>query len=542
MSKLWNKIIDYLVFPKGLSKLYNVLIILILMTLVYLVVYITGGTKYVYSHTMYIPIILATISNGIVGGLIAGIIGGILLGPLMPLDTSTNETQDFINWLYRLIIYTFVGIISGLAFNEFKKKTRQIINLITHHQETNIPSINLLNSNTLIKELDLGKIQYLISIVVNNHDNIIDLFSRKHFTELVKNIYQRIKFITPNESWIFQSETNRFWLCMSSNNIDLFIEKLLTALNDNFYINDIPIYVEISIGIVKYKQSDLLKEFKNADTASFYARKFNLQYLIYDPKLYKNSHNIELLGMFRDALYKEQIEIYYQPKIELKTQKTIGLEALLRWKHPELGWISPGKIIPLVEETHLINPLTEFVMKYSLQTLQKLKNKDISISINISAKNLQHPNFVKKICKLISEYNINPKKVELELTESTIMENISINKAILCKLREKDIQLSIDDFGTGYSSLAYISQLPIDIVKIDRDFINDLTKDDESQKIVKAIIDLVHNLGMKVLAEGVETQEIDTLLLEMNCDMAQGYYYAKPMNEEALLLWLEENN
>ena len=132
--------------------------------------------------------------------------------------------------------------------------------------------------------------------------------------------------------------------------------------------------------------------------------------------------------------------------------------------------------------------------------------------------------------------------MELELTESTIMENININKSILSKLREKNIQLSIDDFCTGYSSLAYLTQLPIDIVKIDRNFINNLLEDEESRKIVKSIIDLVHNLGMKIVAEGVETAEIDKLLLEMNCDMAQGYYYAKPMNEEALLLWLEENN
>ena len=264
---------------------------------------------------MYIPIILATISNGLIGGLIAGMIGGILLGPLMPLDTFTKEAQEFLNWFYRLVIFTFVGIISGLAFNEFKKKTKQIINLITHHQETNIPSINLLNSNTLIKELDLGKIKYLISIVVNNHDNIIDLFSRKHFTELIKNIYQRIKCITPNESWIFQSETNRFWLCILNQNIDEFMEKLLATLNQNFYINEIPIYVEISIGIVKYKQSDLLKEFKNADSASFYALKFNLLYLLYDPWLYKNSHNIELLGMFHEALYNEQLEIFINQKL-----------------------------------------------------------------------------------------------------------------------------------------------------------------------------------------------------------------------------------
>lgn len=538
----WSKIVDCLIFPRGFYKVYNMFFILACMILVYIFVYITGGTKYVYSHTMYIPIILASVSSGVKGGLIIGLIAGILLGPLMPLDTKTKETQEFLNWFYRLIVFLFVGLISGVAFNEFRKKTKQIINLVTHNQETKIPSINLLNSDLLYNKIDLTKIKYLVSLVINNHYNIINLFNRKYYIELVKGLYERVKELLPSESLIFQSETNRFWLCLTCSDINSFVDRLLQSINQNFYINNIPVYVEISFGIAKYEQENIFKIFKNADTASLYANKLNLQYLEYNSELNKNSKNIELLGMFREALDSELLELYYQPKIDLKTNKPIGFEALLRWKHPEKGWISPGQIIPLVEETQLINPLTEWIFRRSLQTLTKLNDKNMSISINISAKNIHNPHFLKTIKLIMEEYNIDPRNVELELTESTIMENLSFSIELLQSLRNNHIQLSIDDFGTGYSSLAYLNQLPINIVKIDRSFISNIVEDEGAKSIVNSVINLVHKLGMKVVAEGVETYEIGQLLLNMNCDIAQGYFYAKPMSEESLFTWLQKNN
>src|SRR5690554_498405 len=260
MKDLWNRFVENLIFPKGYSKIYNVLFILMCIILVYVFVYTTGGTKYVYSHTMYIPIILATISSGVKGGVIVGFIAGILLGPLMPLDTTTKESQDFFNWSYRLIVFLFVGFISGLAFNEFRKKTKQIFSLVTHNQETDIPSINILNSNSLYGgKLNFSKIKYLISVVINNHDNIIDLFNRKHYIKLVKSLYQKINNMLPNDSRIFQSETNRFWLCISTDDIDDFVNNIIKSFNENFYINNIPIYVELTIGIAKYQHKDLLK-------------------------------------------------------------------------------------------------------------------------------------------------------------------------------------------------------------------------------------------------------------------------------------------
>lgn len=536
-----EKLINHIMFPKGIVKVYHLIFIILAIVIVYLFVLFTGGTKYVYSHTMYIPIILASISFGVTGGITVGLIAGILLGPLMPLDTITGEHQAFMNWFYRLIIFIVIGLISGLSFNAFRKSMQKIIKLVSFNQETDIPNVSLLNRYFLANKTD---IKYLLTVVINNNENIIDLFSRKHYIIVLTNLYQRIKAVLPKETQIFQAESNKLWICLASINIDYFIEKITSSLNDNFLIDNIPIYVEISIGIVKFEKHDLIEEFKNSDAASTYAHKLNLQYLYYNPKYTVVSKNIELLGQFRDALYKEQLEVYYQPKVDLLTNKPIGLEALLRWTHPEKGPIAPLDIIPLVEETHLINPLTDLVLKRSLQTLVELQYVGIytTVSVNVSAKNLHQPQFFASIIDLIKKHDVNPSSLELELTESVLMENINANSLILDELKRSQIRLSIDDYGTGYSSLSYLNQLPIKIVKIDKYFIMNMLNDDGLKNIVKSTIDLIHKLGMKVVAEGVESKLIAESLVKMNCDMGQGYYFAKPMNKKALFNWFLNNN
>ncbi|HEY8365070.1 MAG TPA: EAL domain-containing protein [Haloplasmataceae bacterium] len=545
MKNWWNKFIDTILFPKKSYASTHITIIALFMFGVYMFVYFTGGTKYVYSHTMYIPIILAAISFGSVGGLIASIIAGIIIGPLMPMDTTTYEKQLFFNWFYRLIVFIFVGAITGYSFDVFRKNNKKIIDLIINNQETNIPNLTIINHQIYFKDnYFLKDAKYVFSFIINNYKQIIDLFSRNHYINLLKDIYREFKKIFPNDTQIFQIEVNKLWICLCSDDYELYLNQMLHSMNKTFMINNIPIYLETAIGIVKHETgNDIIEDFKHADTTSLYAQKYNQQYLIYEAKYSNNSKNLELLGMFYEALNHDLLEVYFQPKVSLDTEKPISMEALLRWYNKEKGYISPLEIIPLIEGTYLINPLTEWVVKRSINLIQELRKFgiNISISVNVSSKNLQQDDFFDKIMMIVNENDIEPSSIELELTESAIMENPEANTILLQKFCDNQIKLSIDDYGTGYSSLSYLIHLPFKYVKIDKYFIRNMNHDDNIKLIVQSTIDLIHKLGMKVVAEGVETEDTVSLLKEMQCDIAQGFYYAKPMNKADIIHWLKEN-
>lgn len=544
-AKFYSVFIKCILHPKGICRVCNISLLTIFMFLVYLFVYQSGGTKYVFTHTMYIPIILSSITFGVTGGIFFGVIAGLLLGPLMPLDTNANEPQVMFNWLYRMYLFLIIGIISGVSSNLFRKNNKTIINLLTYNQETGLPNINTLDSNILNNvKTDENNVKLVVSILINNYENIIDLIGRNRYINLIKNINLRIKAILPEDIKIIHADTNKLWICLDHDNDEFISMQILNTLNNNFFIDDIPLYVEFTLGSIRCDANlRLIDCFNRSDAAAHYAQKINIQYLIYNQNYIKNKTSIELLGMFREALYLDQLDVHYQPKMDLRTNKTIGFEALLRWNHSTRGMISPAELIPIVEETQLITPLTEWVLQKTLKTLQKFQKNQINttISINISTKNLHHPHFLESVINLINEHNIEANSVELEITESALMENPETSNYLLHKLKDYQIGLSIDDYGKGYSSLSYLSNFPIHIVKIDQYFIREMLEDNGINHIVKSTIDLVHNLGKKVVAEGVETEEIAKSLIEMGCDMAQGYFYAKPMKETEIMAWYQNN-
>ncbi len=542
-TKFTRLFIKFFIQPRGINQSLNVLLLTVFMLLVYFFVYQFGGTKYVYTHTMYIPIIMASISFGVTGGVIVGIISGLLLGPLMPLDTINNEPQLLLNWLYRMVIFFIIGLISGISSYFFRKNNERIINLLTHNQETGLPNINIIDSITLNK-VNSDNVNLVMTVLVNNYENIISLLGRTLYVNLIKDINFRIKKIVTRDTKIIHADNNKLWIYLNNENNKSVSGQILASLNKTFFIDDIPLYVEFTFGSIYCNENlNLIDCFNRSDAAAKYAQKINIQHLVYNRNYIKNNSNIELLGMFREALNSDQLSLYYQPKMDLRTNKPIGLEALIRWKNSNRGVISPTEFVPLVEKTQLITPLTEWVLKKALNTLKKFQEKQIhtTISINISTKDLHYSKFFDNVIKIINDHGIEPKNVELEITESALMENPEISIYLLQKLKDHQIGLSIDDYGKGYSSLSYLSNFPVNTVKIDQYFIKEMLEDKGVNHIVKSTIDLVHNLGIKVLAEGVETEEIAKSLIEMGCDMAQGYYFAKPMKTTEVMEWYQSN-
>lgn len=313
---------------------------------------------------------------------------------------------------------------------------------------------------------------------------------------------------------------------------------ILHTLEKPIFIKGYEISISASIGIAFFPENGLNADtlLKHADRAMYRVKSSGKKnFTIYaQPKDDHSEGKLILENDLRKGLERNEFVVYYQPKVNMKTGSVSGAEALVRWIHPEKGLISPGDFIPLAEETGLIISIGEFVLREAAKQCVKWQTATetpISISVNLSTRQFLQPTLVNDIEKIIKETGITPHLLELEITESMSMD-IERSLKILLDLKKLGVHISVDDFGTGYSSLSYLRQLPIDRIKIDKSFINDMTVDENAEAIVATIINMGHNLKLSVIAEGVETEEQLKYLHKINCDEIQGYYYSKPIPAE----------
>ncbi len=319
-----------------------------------------------------------------------------------------------------------------------------------------------------------------------------------------------------------------------------------------FQLNGYEVYSSASIGITisdtKYqKVGDILRD---ADAALNQAKiKDKASYTIFRQEMYFEAVNrLELDNDLRRAIERQEFVLKYQPIVELNTQKIIGLEALIRWQHPEKGLISPGKFIPIAEETGLIIPLSNWILNQGCQQMcewQQLSDnsQELIISINLSVKQFSQNNLVEEIMSTLQNLGMNKNCLKLEITESCIVKNTEEVCSILTELKALGINLSMDDFGTGYSSLSYLHRFPFDTLKIDRSFIKDMSQSTDKLRLTQTIIHLANDFGMEVIAEGIETKEQWEQLQQLGCPYGQGYYFAKPLTaQEVEKIILEGNN
>jgi len=523
------------------------IIIIASLPLIYFLVYETGGIKYVFSHTMYIPIIFAGIFWGFRGGTFIGIVGGFLLGPLMPIDTLTGERQLFINWVYRMVYFFIVGATVG-AFSDFLKQyIKKMYYLSTHNSETGLYNmVSLYLDKDIVAFLNQKTRINVMSISWINIDEIINNFGMKICFSVTKELNERIKKVF-NDKYIFiHSDISKFYVLVQCEQPKLCLNQIEHLIIEPFIINNIPFYAEFTVGLAEYdKNENELNPFQKANMATLYAKKSGVSSSIFnDVNIKITKNNLILLGEFPAAIQNNQTILYYQPKIDLHTKKTIGMEALIRWNHPEKGMICPADFIPLVEESNLIHPLTDFVLNESLSKLHEFNENGYypTISINISPKNIANPSFLDRVALILDQHDVKKECIEFEITESSLMFNPEKVNLILRSFKNHNIKLSIDDFGTGYSSLSYLSRFPIDIIKLDQFFIRQLSILKSTYYIVESAINLAHNLGLKIIAEGIEDEKTEKILIEMGCDMGQGYLYSKPLNDQEIYSWIENNN
>jgi diguanylate cyclase (GGDEF)-like protein len=330
------------------------------------------------------------------------------------------------------------------------------------------------------------------------------------------------------------------------------VERIFQQLQTPIEIEGNTISASMSIGIalssLQYENSSQI--LRDADIAMYRAKaKGKSHYEIFNQSMYWQTIKvIELEKDLRRALQRQEFCLYYQPIISLETNKLEGFEALVRWKHPEKGFISPAEFIPLAEDSGLIVPLGDWVLEEACRQLAVWQKQfsnipginDLRMSINVASQQFQELNFVQKIDQILLNTGLNPECIKLEITERVLIDSEEITQNNFAEIKQRKIKLSIDDFGTGYSSFSYLRRLPIDHLKIDRSFINGIALDLENLEIVRTIIKLAHILGIEAIAEGIETLEQAEKLRALGCEMAQGYYFAKPLPVDQIQSQLNE--
>ncbi len=356
---------------------------------------------------------------------------------------------------------------------------------------------------------------------------------------------ERLQQLLPSTALLAILGSGRYAMALAPSNLDyahLVADKLHSSFNEPFDIADFRVNTGIYLGAAQYPDhgQDAQLLLRRAEAVLKLAHGHATGYAAYSAERDScKPENIALATDLRNALGTEQLRLYFQPKVDFKTGRLAGVEALVRWEHPQQGLITPDRFVVLAEKSGLIIPLTQWVLDASVKQhlAWAVHELNLPIAANLSVRNLLDRKLMDQLYALILEHNLPPGALEAEVTESALMEYPQHAIKTLNALRDMGVQIYIDDFGTGYSSLAYLKRLPIDGVKIDKSFVSDVTTNPDSATIVRSTIELAHNLGLQVVAEGVEEQSSFDCLAALGCDKAQGYYISRPLSAQDFELW-----
>ena len=416
---------------------------------------------------------------------------------------------------------------------------------LSHHDGlTQLPN-RVLFHESLTQAVSHAQINHkslaLLFLDIDNFNIINNTLGNDIGDQLFKAIAERLRRYTAPCDMVARIQGDEFAMIISDSkdlaNVKIEAQKILDLLSRPYNLYGHEVFITSSIGITIFPEDHQEVEglIKNAELAMYYAKTHGRNsYKLYNPELnVQSSEYMALANSLHRAIDRQEIRVFYQPLVDLQSGKIIGAEALARWQHPDLGLIMPSKFIPVAEQTGLILRLTELILEAVCNQMRSWKELDISygfIAVNLSAQHFRSDsNLIEMLTKVLQENGIEPEHLELELTESIIMQNAEFTINVLSKLQTMGVKVAIDDFGTGYSSLSYLKHFPVNTLKIDRCFIQDVTSDRHDATISLAIIDLAHSLSLQVIAEGVETMEQIQFLKEHNCDQIQGYFFSPPI-------------
>ena len=464
-------------------------------------------------------------------------------------ENSFSRVRNLMLGLGTAALLTGITI-AGFVGQRVTRQARQLETQAMYDLLTGLPNRSLLHDR-LQHEIGLSKREHasfgVVLMDLDRFKEVNDTLGHGVGDEVLREVGRRLKEAIRAEDTVARLGGDEYVLLIHNlepEDAALIANKIFAALNKPFHWQNQSIDLGASLGLSFYPSQcdDASGLLRCADIAMYVAKRSGQGYALYSPDQELTSRDdLSLKSELREAIQSNQLSLYYQPQIDHRSQRVSGLEALVRWNHPSRGLLAPDQFIPLAEDAGLIAPLTHWVLKTALAQLVALQKKgyDLTMAVNLSVRNLHDMELPASILALLAESGVAPQDLILEITESAVMTNPSGGLTILTELDRMGVTLAIDDFGTGYSSLAYLKRLPVDELKIDKSFVTDMEENDNDAVIVRSTIDLAHNLGLKVTAEGVETQGAWDLLEILGCDNSQGYFMGKPMPAEKLEAWLQ---
>jgi len=510
------------------------------------------------SHLSLIPIICFSFVFGELPGLFFVALVTICFSPIW-IDLSGNDSAF---WVFRTFGFSAVAYTTGVLGNS-------MMNFATYKEKiyftdifTHLPNRQALCEKLLQNSKSQNSGYFAIVIVtISNSKTLTEIFGKK----VLKNIFYQFKDRYSDIATRMSSKMETYSL--GTNQISFFFEKteedtleskekfegsIINAAKKNFLHDGFFVHCDSHIGLYRFSDFSEINSgelpISYAEEAVDTAVKQMKDLVVYNPSSLvqksKYSKATDLLGDIDLAIRSRWMFLVYQPKIDIATGKIQSVEALIRWNHPVKGFVPPGLFIPQAEQSTLIENITDFVIKQAILQLKLWQRSGINvdIAVNVSTYNLLQPNFVNKVLGLLQENKLDTEKLEIEITEGSLITDFQHVLNGLKRLHDASIKIALDDFGTGYSSLQYLQKLPIDFLKIDQSFVRNLETSKQSKEIVKSIVDLAHAINIKTIAEGIETMSDYDYLNSVGCDIGQGFYMAKPLTSNAFVSWYSENN
>lgn len=468
-------------------------------------------------------------------------------------NLTINSEYMKLEALYQSTISSYNKL--NTRYDELHRNRESIKRLAYTDHLTEIPNriafIEMLDN--IMETLRSNEIIGIMDIDLDNFKNINDTLGHSYGDELLIDVTHRLKQVMDENDYLARIGGDEF-IILTQNLQDMVsyeekIRKVRNVFTFPFELSTKEYFITVSIGIAfapkdgKTAQSII----KNVDSAMYVAKANGKNTYAYFESTFNQmlTDKIELQSELRRAIERKEFILFYQAQMDLTQKKVLGFEALIRWKHPEKGLLYPNDFIYLAEESGLIVPIGEWVLNAACLQLKEWMNMDynnISMAVNLSARQFKDKNFVHMVFDIIEQTGIDPKRLELEITESVALEDLDYTISTIKKLKEIGVSFSLDDFGTGYSSMSYLKKLPVSNLKIDKSFLDTVMDDTSDQKIIQAIISLARNLDLNIIAEGVERSDQEQFLQDSNCNMAQGYLYSKPLPKERAVEYLKSIN
>lgn len=444
----------------------------------------------------------------------------------------------------------YVGVFSDITSR--KSTEKELLKLANTDPLTDLPNRSFFQAshNNIVRR---GTQHALICLDMDNFKKINDSLGHQTGDMLIKQIAKRLQKLAGKSATCYRLGGDEFSILLDKDtdvhSVTHFTQSILDDMARPFLINHQEFVLGASVGIAFYPEdgSSPQELLKNADTAMYFAKNAGgNKYQFFSGEMNQNAvRQLQIENLIRHGLKEDLFNVYYQPKIDIATGKLVSMEALVRFEHPEKGIVSPAQFIPLAEQTGQVIDIGEVVLRKACEDTKRWVSAGIftgRVAVNISARQFELPDLDEIIGSILQKADLSPLHLECEITEGTLMQDPDNALRMMTRLRERGIHLALDDFGTGYSSLAYLKRFPLNTLKIDKAFIDDIATSSVDRHMTAAIIDIAHNLGLKVVAEGVEHEEQMSILRRYECEMLQGYLYSKPLSSARFERLLKENH